>query len=271
MTQRLIAAFVVVLSLFVPDVMTPNVGSALTLRPVGFDDMVQQASVIVHGRVLKLESVETTGAGAAARVQGPKASQPPAAKPPGGVALSPDAAVSPPAGVGTRGGRMIFTLVTVEVIQPIKGAPGSTVEFFVAGGAVGGRAAIVPGMPKFEVGGSYVLFLRDGYWQVGDPVVGVNQGFFEVVRAQDSGQEALLSAESDFVIGIDNDRVVTRHNPGRAAGPQGPVRAPIGPPVPDRPGIQSGMSAEVQRYWFSGEPPMTVNQLATAVRSRLKR
>jgi hypothetical protein len=30
------------------------------------------------------------------------------------------------------------------------------------------------------------------------------------------------------------------------------------------------MSAEVQRYWYSPEPPMTVDRLADAVRARSK-
>lgn len=268
MKRSLVAGLV--LSLLMSEVLTLQPAGAVTVRRVGFDDMVQQALIIFHGRVLKLESVETTGPGAAARVAQPKASAAPAAQPRTGVATTPETAASRPVGVGTKGGRMIFTLVTVEVLQPIKGTPGNVVEFFVAGGAVGGRAAVVPGMPRFEVGGSYVLFLKDGYWQVGDPVVGVNQGFFQVVPAQGAGPETLLSATSDVVIGIENDRVVTRRNPQHPAAAQGAVAGQAGPPAPDRPDVQSGMSPEVQRYWFSAEPPMTVNQLATAVRSRLK-
>jgi hypothetical protein len=246
----------------------PDASVGVTARLVGFDEMVRESSVIVQGRVLKLESVWSGGSGVPGAPEGAKTSRPPAVRP--GTASRPEPATvpSPPVGVGTRGGRMIFTLVTLEVIVPVRGSPGKVIEFFVAGGAVDGRAAVVPGMPKFEVGGTYLLFLRNGYWEVGDPIVGVNQGFFRVVQDAQSGREVLLSADSDYVLAIENDRITTRHNPQRSGSHPHPQLT--GPPVADRSGVQGHLSAEVQRYWYSTEPLMTVGEFVNAIRSRAR-
>ena len=244
----------------------PDDAVAVSARLVGFDEMVQQASVIVQGRVLKLESVVSGGPGVPGTTAREKNTVPPAIRPETATGQQSATAVAPPVGVGTKGGRMIFTLVTMETLAAVQGAPGNVVEFYVAGGTVDGRVAVVPGTPKFEVGETYFLFLRNRYWEVGDPIVGVNQGFFRVQQDPQSGAEVLLRANADHVLGIENDRIVTRHNPnGSRALPQ-----MIGPPTPDHPGVQSQASAEVQRYRQSTEPLMTVGQFVDAIRSRTR-
>lgn len=244
---------------------------AATLRPVGFDAMVQQAAVIVQGRVSKLESFWGTGA-SLERKKGLKESTPPAQKPEttsleSTVAPAVPSVVETPIGVGTKGGRMIFTRVTLEIIAPIKGALSREVEFVVAGGALDGWNALIPGMPEFEVGRAYFLFLRQDYATTADPIVGVNQGFFQVVQDPASGQEVVVNTDWDYVLGIEEDRVVLRRNANAPGRGRHTLALPTTPPVPDSPDVQSQVSAEAARYWQSIEPPMTVNDLAVAVRT----
>lgn len=263
MKKSLVTAFVAVLVTI--HGAAPDESSGVTVRRMGFEEMVRGSSLIVQGRVLALEAFWGGGADVAGGNEGAKTSRPPEVGP--GSGQQPVTAPSPPVEVGTRGGRMIFTRVTMEATSTIQGSSGSVFEFVVAGGALDGRAAVIPGMPKFEVGETYLLFLRPGYQRVGDPVVGVNQGFFRVVEDPRSGLQVLLSAESDYVLGVEEDRIVTRHNPQRpGSGPQ-----PAGPPAADRPETRAQMSAEVQRYWYSTEPLMTVGDFVNAIRTRIRR
>jgi hypothetical protein len=241
----------------------------VTLRPIGFDEMVGRASVIMQGRVTKLESFWGMGS-ALARREGEKESRSPTRRP--RTALpTPNTAPSAPISVGTEGGQMIFTRVTLETISPVKGSLGNEVELVVAGGTLDGQSAFIPGMPEFEVGGTYFLFLKEDYPAIADPIVGVSQGFFQVIQDPESGQEIVLNANSDYVIGIEDDRVLSRRNPQVQARGGRPIASPTAPPVPDSPDVQSQVSAEAERYWKSTEPPMTVDDLVDAVRLRLAR
>ena len=244
----------------------PHDSAGVTARQIGFDDMVAQSALIVQGRVLAVEAFRNGGAAAPDVAGGTETSTAPAVRPEAGAGQQPGTVPAAPIGAGTRPGRMIFTRVKMETTVPIKGAPGKVVEFVVAGGTLDGRVAVVPGMPTFEVGGEYVLFLRNGYRAAADPVVGVNQGIFRVVEDPQSGLQVVTRADSDHVLGIENDTVVTRHNPQRSATePQ-----PAGPPMADRAGVRAEMSAETQRYWYSTEPVMTVGEFRNAIRSRVR-
>ncbi len=244
----------------------PDDSAGVTAYRIGFDDMVKESALIVQGRVLALETFRHGGVAAPESGRGAETSVPPAARPEGGAGQQLGTTPAPPVEAGSRPGRMIFTRVRMETTVPIKGAAAKEIEFVVAGGAMDGRVAVVAGMPRFEVGGEYVLFLRNGYRAAADPVVGVNQGFFRVVEDPQSGLQVVTRADSDHVLGIENDRVVTRHNPQRpASGAQ-----PIGPPAADRAGVRAEMSPETQRYWYSTEPLMTVGEFRNAIRSRIR-
>ena len=244
----------------------PDDSAGVTARRIGFDDMVRESSLIVQGRVLTLESFRNGGAGAPESAAGTETSTPPATRPDVASGQQPGTILPPPVEAGSRPGRMIFTRVTMETTVPIKGSAGKVIEFVVAGGTMDGRVAVVPGMLTFDVGGEYVLFLRNGYRGVADPVVGVNQGFFRVVEDPQSGLQVVLRADSDHVLGIENDGIVTRHNPQRSgSGPQ-----PLGPPAADRAGVRADASPEMQRYWFSTEPLMTAGEFRNAIRSRIR-
>jgi hypothetical protein len=221
---------------------------ATTIVPLTFEELVRQAGVVVEGTVIDMQ-VGTRGADLA-----------PAAAPEG--AGGPGA----PRGVGVEGtGRMLFTEVTLAVETEIVGSAGPEVRFFLAGGADGGERAIVFGMPQFEIGGRYVVFLRPDFEATNVPLVGVHQGFFERVQDPRSGRDALIDAAGDFVLGIEGGRVALRHNPERASR-AAPRLAP--PPVPE-PGsaVETRLSPEVERYYSSPEPPMPPEEFFAAVRT----
>jgi hypothetical protein len=236
---------------------------AASIRPVTFDDMVRQAALIVRGSVVEMRSY-IRGVGVV-RNTVPKDGQLPVER------VLPQGEFQTPESAGTRGGRMIFTRIVVRADEAVKGAASQLVEFDVAGGTVDGRTALVPGMPKFDRDGDYVLFLREGFEKAADPIVGVRQGFFRVVDDGASGK-AVLNTDFDYVIAIEKDGVVPRHNPKRGAflGRERPVPQLAPVPVPDADG-EATMSAAARRYLTSDEPPFTVDQFVAAIRTRLGR
>src|SRR5262245_20902300 len=155
--------------------------SASTIKPVGFAEMVQRASVVAQGQVVDVESFWGRGAEIAHSDPAAKESKAPARGRVGATTAA-TAQGGAPQSVGTKGGRMIFTRVRFQVEETVKGEAASEVELVIAGGTVGGTTAEVVGMPRFERGGRYLLFLRDAYPAHAVPVVGVNQGFFRLIR-----------------------------------------------------------------------------------------
>jgi hypothetical protein len=56
-------------------------------------------------------------------------------------------------------GRVIHTYVHCLVLRTLKGAASGSLVLRLLGGTVDGSRLIVPGMPSFEVGGTYVVFV----------------------------------------------------------------------------------------------------------------
>jgi hypothetical protein len=243
----------------------PRPTDAASIRPLAFSEVVAKAAVIVRGRVVGTRSFRNVQGRAAEPAQ--KASLPPQMA--GGAALGP---VAPPTGLAAEGtGRMIFTTVDVQVDSFIKGSGGSLVSLTIPGGTVDGVRAWIPDLPTFTQGESVLLFLREGYDRVGDPAVGVNQGVFRIVADPANGGEAVLNAEQQIVIAIENDRVVTRRNPRATSASTQLVPGNAGLPTPDRPGIAASATPEVSRFLNSTEPPMAVSAFLSAVTARLAR
>src|SRR5688572_677957 len=82
----------------------------------------------------------------------------------------------------TAGRRSIESLVTVDVIQPLKGPATSQIVFRVPNGQVGRYRRITVGAPEFRSGDEVVLFL-DGRPPVVPMPFGLNQGVYRVTRA----------------------------------------------------------------------------------------
>ena len=81
--------------------------------------------------------------------------------------------------VGAR--RTIETVVTVAVLDALKGQPGETVYFRVPGGQIGRYRRVMVGAPEFASGDEVVLFLRGRAPAVPMPF-GLSQGVYRVVR-----------------------------------------------------------------------------------------
>ena len=80
--------------------------------------------------------------------------------------------------------RTIETVVTVSVVDALKGEPGTTVYFRVPGGQVGRYRRVMIGAPQFAEGEEVVLFLR-GRPPVVPMPFGLSQGVYRVARGSD--------------------------------------------------------------------------------------
>jgi len=83
------------------------------------------------------------------------------------------------------GHKEIYTFITLNVLQPVKGNQGATtITLRQLGGTVGNIASVVPGMPSFRKGEEVVVFLTQkdaaGYpW-----VMGLEQGKYTVTTGK---------------------------------------------------------------------------------------
>ena len=89
-----------------------------------------------------------------------------------------------------EGRRRIETVITVEVVEHLKGRFGSVVNVRVPGGRMGRYRHVVVGAPRFEPGDDVVLFLRANGPSL-PFIVGLSQGVFRVV-ANGSGEALVL-------------------------------------------------------------------------------
>lgn len=90
--------------------------------------------------------------------------------------------------VGDR--RTIETLVTVAVVDALKGQPGETVYFRVPGGQVGRYRRVMVGAPEFAEGDEVVVFLKGRAPAMPFPF-GLSQGVYRVVHG--GGGAALVT------------------------------------------------------------------------------
>lgn len=84
----------------------------------------------------------------------------------------------------TAGRTTIESLVTLAVIESLKGTPVSAVTFRTPTGQVGRYRRILVGAPEFEEGDEVVVFLR-GSAPMLPSVFGLNQGVYRVSRNAD--------------------------------------------------------------------------------------
>lgn len=77
--------------------------------------------------------------------------------------------------------RIIESVVTVAVVESLKGAPGASVTFRVPNGQVGRYRRILVGAPEFAEGDEVVVFLT-GRPPAMPTVFGLSQGVYRVTR-----------------------------------------------------------------------------------------
>ncbi len=111
----------------------------------------------------------------------------------------------------TLGRRNIECLVTVSIIEPLKGQPGPTVVFRIPGGQIGRYRRVMVGAPAFVEGDEVVLFLS-GRAPVMPMPFGLSQGVYRVIR--DANGRALVTPPLVTAGGAVPERVV-RGDPAR--------------------------------------------------------
>lgn len=111
----------------------------------------------------------------------------------------------------------IYTFTTFEDIHWIHpGDPSDqrdTYTLRLLGGTAGGETLIVHGMPRFEIGSEYVVFVRGNNHYV-CPVVGGRQGCFRIL--QDDGQRRVVTYDNRPVVGVEAGDIVVPTNPPQA-------------------------------------------------------
>ena len=133
--------------------------SALTVAPRDFDGLVSHAEIIFKGTVVAQTSLWTGGGST----------------------------------------RQIVTRVTFQVAETYKGTAASpqTLEFL--GGTVDGQTLLVPGLPKFVIGETAVLFVVGNGQQI-CPLVGAFQGRFHVRKDAATALERIYAHDGSPVM-----------------------------------------------------------------------
>lgn len=108
--------------------------------------------------------------------------------------------------VPSRDGNSLFTFVTFEVDSALKGVfPGRHLTLRLHGGELEGVGVLLYGMPRFEVGESYLVFVR-GNGVYASPVLGWMQGQLRIAREARSGKPILVDWRGAPVLGIAGGR-----------------------------------------------------------------
>lgn len=94
------------------------------------------------------------------------------------------------------GPKAIHTAVTFRILRTLKGQSGETLVLRFLGGQVGEVTMAVPGMPVFDVGGTYILFVRRNL-NAFCPLVGVMHGSYRVAQDPATGAEHILRSNSE--------------------------------------------------------------------------
>lgn len=101
--------------------------------------------------------------------------------------------------------RTIESVVTLSVIDTLKGTPTRTVLFRVPNGQVGRYRRIVVGAPEFEDGDEVVVFLQ-AHAPAIPTLFGLSQGVYRVVR--DVNAQAMVTPPAVMARGVAAERVV---------------------------------------------------------------
>jgi hypothetical protein len=133
-----------------------RVTTATTVIPPTFEQLVQQAELIFLGTVTDVKSVWE--------------------------------------GEGAQ--RHIETYVTFQIQDSVKGDAGNSYTIRMLGGTVGDETMLVTDAPKFEVGGSDILFVEHNYDQF-VPLVGIGHGRFHVQHDEETGRDIVVNDEGE--------------------------------------------------------------------------
>lgn len=108
----------------------------------------------------------------------------------------------------TPGSDFIYTYTQFDVAEWLTG--GDRADSYclkTLGGTLGEKSLVVHGMPGFEIGRQYILFLHDTAPSV-CPVVGWHQGCFHVLADGDNVTPVVHGYDHQPIIDVDNGDVV---------------------------------------------------------------
>jgi hypothetical protein len=148
--------------------------------------------------------------------------------------------------VWTAGRRSIETVVTLEVAEALKGAPGREVSLRVPGGELGRYRSVMVGAPAFQEGQEVIVFLGGRAPQL-SYLLGLGQGVYRVRRLGAAGV-AMVSPPLALADPAGPVRV-RRGDPARRALPleeftRQVKQAAIGSVPPERPAPRPGRGKE---------------------------
>jgi len=95
-----------------------------------------------------------------------------------------------------RGRPLVYTYVTIRVLDALKGGPGESIELRMLGGTVGDVTLHVSGVPKFRVGERNLFFI-EGNGTNFCPLVAVTHGFYPVAERDSDGAEVVLRSNGE--------------------------------------------------------------------------
>jgi len=120
----------------------------------------------------------------------------------------------------------IVTDVTFGNLRMVKGSDAGTITLEALGGTVGRETLRVAGVPVFQMGMRYLVFMAGNGTTI-FPVVGGHQGVFQVTQDQASGAEVVLDANGGPIRSSSVQRAI-----GRGVGVQREVRLAAPAPIP---------------------------------------
>ena len=100
-----------------------------------------------------------------------------------------------------QGRPLVYTYVTLRVLDAVKGAPGATVELRILGGTVGEFTLEVSGVPTFEAGDRNLFFIA-GNGSAFCPLVAVPHGYYPIRKRVSDGAEVVLRSNGAPLVAV---------------------------------------------------------------------
>lgn len=95
-----------------------------------------------------------------------------------------------------EGRPLVYTFVTIRVLDALKGTPGETIDMRMLGGTVGDVTLQVSGVPKFRVGERNLFFI-EGNGVNFCPLVAVPHGYYPVEERASDGATVVLRSNGE--------------------------------------------------------------------------
>jgi hypothetical protein len=95
-----------------------------------------------------------------------------------------------------EGRPLVYTFVSIRVLDALKGTPGEAVELRMLGGTAGDVTLQVSGVPKFQVGERNLFFI-EGNGVNFCPLVAVPHGFYPIAERESDGAEVVLRSNGE--------------------------------------------------------------------------